>query len=64
MSTRNLAKSLHTVSALSNLAHWLMMQHGDTAQDAVAKAADILGYPIGHVDQYGLKAAAIKNLRT
>jgi hypothetical protein len=62
--TKTLAKSLHTISALAAVARYLQ-RNGVLldAGDAVAEAAEILGYEHGHADPHGLKAKAIATLR-
>lgn len=61
-------KSLHTITALANVARHMMNVSGtadDIANHAafyVDRAAEILGYPADSTDTYGLKAKAAATL--
>lgn len=63
MTTRNLAKSLHTITSLTNVArHVILTEPMPTgAEYAVEQAARILGLD-GMPDVYGLKAKAAAQL--
>jgi hypothetical protein len=54
-------KSLHTVTALVNVAR-ILRAPGESAASAVDRAAIVLGYGAGSVDQYGLLAKATATL--
>ncbi len=63
--TKTLAKSLHTVSVLANLAAYMRdsapLSATATSADWVERAAAVLGYADA-VDTYGLKAKAAKSI--
>jgi hypothetical protein len=63
--SRRLPKSLHTITALINLAHHLMMDTGSTLSPdhAVDLAAGILGYP-DREDPDFLLVRALATLKT
>lgn len=60
--TKPLAKSLHTISAIQNVARHLL-QCGTAAdnESAVAGAVAVLGYA-GAADEYGLAAKALATM--
>jgi rRNA-processing protein FCF1 len=59
--TKTLAKSLHTITALAQVARLIAEHTGKPAQSCVGEAARALGYVRGTADPYGLqdKARAI-----
>lgn len=58
---KTLPKSLHTVTAWTNLARYLMRVIGDNPQTAALRAQEILGLEF-MTDSHELKAAVIKQL--
>lgn len=59
--TKTLAKSLHTVTVLVNVARLVLRDNGGSAEEAVADALQVLGYE-GALDPYGLASAAAATL--
>lgn len=60
-STKPVAKSLHTISVIVNVARHIMAESGADAESAADRAMEILGLA-DKPDTYGLKAAAIRQL--
>ncbi len=58
---KTLPKSLHTVTAWTNLARYLMRVIGDSPQTAALRAQEILGLEF-MADTHELRAAVIKQL--